>query len=59
MAVAVVAAVVGGRKQWLAICHREKLIAVVVAAAMGIIVTIVILAPTVMEAGLVMVNPQL
>lgn len=53
---AVVAAVVGGRKQWLDICHREKLIARVMAVAMLTIATVIIL---VMEVGLVMVNPQL
>lgn len=58
--VAVVApAVVGGRRQWLAICRRENLIATVVAAAMGTIVIVVILPIILMEEGLVMVSPQL
>lgn len=58
--VAVVApAVVGGRRQWLATCRRENLIATVVEAAMGTIVIVVTLAVIVMEAGLVMVSPQL
>lgn len=57
--VAVAPAVVGGRRQWLAICRRENLIATLVAAAMGTIVIVVILAVIAMEEGSIMVSPQL
>lgn len=57
--VAVVVAV-GERKLWLAICHRENLIAqVTAAAAMATAATVVILALLVMAECLVMVSPQL
>lgn len=63
MEVAVVVAVtvaVGGRKQWLAICHRENLIARVIAApAMATAAIVVIPALLVMVEALVMVSPQL
>lgn len=56
--VAVVVAV-GGRKLWLAICHRENLIALAIAAvAMGMAAIVVIPALLVMVEGLVMVSPQ-
>lgn len=51
---------VGGRKLWLAICHRENLKAVVVAAAtMATAATVVIPALVIIVEGLVMVSPQL
>lgn len=57
--VVVVLAAVGGRKLWLAICHRENLKAVVMAAAaMATVATVVMPALVVME-GLVMVSHQL
>lgn len=54
--VVAVAVAVGGRKLWLAICHRENLIAIVIAAAA---MAMVIPPLVVMVEGLVMVNPQL
>lgn len=55
--VAAAVAAVGGRKQWLAICHRENLKAVVITpVAMA---TVVIPLVAVMVEGLVMVSPQL
>ena len=57
--VVTVAVVVGGRKLWLVICHKENLIAAVTpVAAMATVVTAVILALVVME-GLVMASPLL
>lgn len=55
----VVAVAVGGRKLWLAICHRENLIAVVIAAAAMAITTTVVIPVLVVMEDLVMVNPQL
>lgn len=56
----VVAVAVGGRKLWPAICHRENLIVLAIAAAtMDIAVTVVIPALQVMVEGLVMGSPQL
>lgn len=58
--VVAVAVAVGGRKLWLAICHRENLIAIVIAAAaMATVATVVIPPLVLMAEGLVMVNPQL
>lgn len=59
--VLVVAAAVEGRKLWLVICHRENLIALVMAAAavMATTATVVILALVVIVEGLVMVSPRL
>lgn len=58
--VVAVAVAVGGRKLWPAICHRENLIAQVIATAiMATVATAVILALLVMVGGLVMVSPQL
>lgn len=56
----VVAVAVGGRKLWPAICHKENLIAVVIAAVgMATAATVVIPPLVVMVEGLVMVSPQL
>lgn len=59
-AVVVVAVAVGGRKLWPAICHRENLMVVVIAAAtMATAATVAIPALVVMVEGLVMASPQL
>lgn len=52
------AVAVGGRKLWLAICHRENLKAVVI-AVVATAATVVIPLLAVMVEGLVMVSPQL
>lgn len=58
--VVVVPVAVGGRKLWPAICHRENLIALVIAAAAtATAATVVITALLVMVEGLVMGSPQL
>lgn len=58
--VVVVLVAVGGRKLWPAICLRENLRVLVMAAAtMATAATVVILALLVMVEGLVMVSPQL
>lgn len=55
----VVVVAVGERKLWLAICHRENLIVLVIAAAMVTPPTVPIRALLVMVEGLVIVSPQL
>lgn len=56
----VVAPVVGGRKLWLAIYHRENLIAVVTATvAMATVATVGIQVLVAVEEGLPMVSRQL
>lgn len=57
--VVVVLAAVGGRKLWLAICHRENLKAVVMAAAAMATVATVVMPALVVTEGLVMVSHQL
>lgn len=58
--VEVMVVAVGGRKLWLAICHRENLKAVVIAAvAMATAATVVIPLLVVTVEGIVMVSPQL
>lgn len=58
--VVVVAVAVEGRKLWLAICHRENLIVVVIAATtMATAAIVVIPALVVMVEGLVMASHQL